>query len=502
MRPELLEQAMEHISDKHIQESATVRKRLPMGWISAVAAVLALVLLLRSFPLPAADNKAEAPEFAMAGDMAAADQEAALSYDSAFRVSDLYAVALASQSRAGVFPHTEDYGNTDAFNAAVEQWRADLSARSACRQAALDDGADFFAESARIFLADARSENRVYSPISSYLVLAMLAEVTDGDTRQQVLDALNAENLDSLRSRVSALWESVYCDGEEGIALLANSLWLDGDISYRQEALDDLAYYHYASSYQGALGSPEMDQVLQSWLEEQTGGLLDGYTGEITLEPETVLALASTVYYQAGWNSEFDEKDNTQGIFHSPDGDTDCTFMNKSIFNANYYASGDCGAIRLSLSDGSGMWLFLPEEGVEVTQLLDSGSYLGIIAAAESEGQRAQVDLSLPKFDVASSSDLAAGLKEMGVSDVFGPEADFSAVLSAEQPVYVSSVRQAVRVSIDEEGAKAAGFTVLIAPGDPLPEDLLVTDFILDRPFLFVIEKAGIPVFCGVVNRP
>ena len=146
MRPELLEQAMEHISDKHIQESATVKKRLPMGWISAVAAVLALVLALRFFPLPmgkkAADNTAEAPEFAIAAD-SAVDQEAALSYDSAFRVSDLYAVALASQSRAGAFPHTEDYENTDAFNSAVAQWRADLSARSACRQEALDDGADF-----------------------------------------------------------------------------------------------------------------------------------------------------------------------------------------------------------------------------------------------------------------------------------------------------------------------------------------------------------------------
>ncbi len=41
------------------------------------------------------------------------------------------------------------------------------------------------------FLAGQTEENRVYSPLSLYMALAMLAELTDGNSRQQVLDLLD-----------------------------------------------------------------------------------------------------------------------------------------------------------------------------------------------------------------------------------------------------------------------------------------------------------------------
>ena len=37
--------------------------------------------------------------------------------------------------------------------------------------------------------------------------------------------------------------------------------------------------------------------------------------------------------------------------------------------------------------------------------------------------------------------------------------------------------------------------------GSPMPPDEII-DFVLDRPFLFVITNANIPLFAGVVNDP
>ena len=45
------------------------------------------------------------------------------------------------------------------------------------------------------FLAGQTEENRVYSPLSLYMALAMLAELTDGNSRQQVLDLLDVPDL-------------------------------------------------------------------------------------------------------------------------------------------------------------------------------------------------------------------------------------------------------------------------------------------------------------------
>ncbi len=47
------------------------------------------------------------------------------------------------------------------------------------------------------FLAGQTEENRVYSPLSLYMALAMLAELTDGNSRQQVLDLLDVPDLET-----------------------------------------------------------------------------------------------------------------------------------------------------------------------------------------------------------------------------------------------------------------------------------------------------------------
>ncbi len=44
--------------------------------------------------------------------------------------------------------------------------------------------------------------------LSLYMALAMLAELTDGNNRQQVLDLLDVPDLETLRTRATALWQS------------------------------------------------------------------------------------------------------------------------------------------------------------------------------------------------------------------------------------------------------------------------------------------------------
>ena len=68
--------------------------------------------------------------------------------------------------------------------------------------------------------------------------------------------------------------------------------------------------------------------------------------------------------------------------------------------------------------------------------------------------------------------------------------------------VYVSQARHAARVVIDEEGVTAAAYTVMAASGSSMPPDEEI-DFVLDRPFLFVLTGTdGVPLFVGVVNQP
>ena len=97
-----------------------------------------------------------------------------------------------------------------------------------------------------------------------------------------------------------------------------------------------------------------------------------------------------------------------------------------------------------------------------------------------------RVNLSVPKFDVSSTVNLKDGLNKLGVTKVFDIEnSDFSAITS-DTPVYVSAVNQSARVEIDEKGVKAAAYIEIPAAGAAMPPEEII-DFVIDRPFVFVI---------------
>ena len=143
------------------------------------------------------------------------------------------------------------------------------------------------------------------------------------------------------------------------------------------------------------------------------------------------------------------------------------------------------------------MVFVLPEEGVTPESLLQRQGFLSELA----EGyEGARVIWSVPKFDVKSSVDLVDALNTLGVADAFAADkADFTPL--TDNIAYVSSVMQAARVKIDEEGVEAAAYTEIVAKSDGAPEPSPVVEMNLNRPFAFVIfDGNDVPLFVGTVQ--
>lgn len=468
---EKLAQALDYISEAHIAEAAKSRRNRRF-WYSAIAAVLAIALLLNMPHIPMAVSAK--------------------------------AVATASESRAPVRPDLDDYEVWEDYRADLDIYEAILDRQDADVSAALTTLTPFFRDSASGYMAGS-TENRVWSPINAYIALAMLAEITGGNSRQQILDLLDTPDLETLRSQVGAVWEEVYKDDGNEISVLANSLWLDNGVNYDQETMNNVAHYHYASIYQSNLSSSQAGRALRTWLNNNTGGLLKSNTANASFPPEAVLTLASTVYLQSKWSDEFNTVHNTVDTFHSPTGDVNATFMNKKEYQTNYYWGESFGAVSLWLKNGCKMWFFLPDADKTVDDVLSEGEYLTLLPPSEEERENSKymkVNLSVPKFDISSSGDLKEMLWDLGITDIFNEEfSDFTAITS-DTPVCITAVNQAARVIIDEQGVKAASYLEFPGAGAAMPPEEII-DFILDRPFLFVIaDTSGIPLFTGVVNDP
>lgn len=366
-------------------------------------------------------------------------------------------------------------------------------------------GDEFFRRTMIQFLSGGGEENRAVSPLNLYLVMAMAAETADGDSRAQILELLGAESIEALREEASILWNGTYQDDGAGVTVLANSLWMNEDADYVQETVDILAGEHHASSFRGEMGSEDYNEALRTWIDQQTGGLLTDRVQGVELGADTILALVSSIYYQAKWQDRFFAEDTAPGTFHAPTGDVTCDLMHQSGWG--WYYRGDSFTAASKTFSGSGsMWFLLPDEGTDAEALLEDpqfADFLDSVRGGWDDGrtEMSNIDWTIPKFDVSSDLDLVDGLMEMGVTDVFDPGmSDFSPLLEDPEGVSISRITHTARVAIDEEGCVAAAFSMLdYGMGGPIEE----MDFVLDRPFLFVItSETGLPLFAGIVNDP
>ncbi len=472
-RKQVLE-VLDKIDDRYVAEAEKAPKKMKIRpyWIGAVAAALAVLICLGSLlntPVITAD-----------------------------------AVALPEEARLTEHPDIDDYKDRESYLVDLEKWDAETGHRRTTRENAAISLLPFFTEASAEVLISEGNENALWSPVNAYIGLSMLAEITDGDSRKEILDLFGVSDIETLRSQVSAVWESVYEDDRNEICTLANSLWLEDGLNYNQDTMNNLAYHYYASVYQTDLGSKSANKAIGNWLNKNTGGMLKDSTDNTVLSPDTVLALYSTLFFQAKWGDEFDSKNNTDGVFHGVTGDTDVTYMNKKLCPMNYYWHDDFSAICLSLKNGSTMWFILPDEGKTTADVLNSEAYGEMVSSSNREDgwenkKDMKVNLSVPKFDVSSTVNIKDGLGRMGVTKVFDMEnSDFTAITS-DSPVYVAAVNQSARVEIDEKGVKAATYIEIPGAGAAMPPEEII-DFVLDRPFVFVISKGNLPLFTGVVN--
>lgn len=475
-KSEKLFDAITQIDDELLPSEVRPKRQMP-SWRAFVAAAAILAILISPFVVHIGSRRAV--------------EETAEGAEP---------VALAQP----VYPVMEQYP-TDP-NGDFQAWWADIRKQTDQPEGYADSLRGFFAESVREFLRGADGENLAYSPVNVYMALAMLSETTGGESRAQILDLLGADSIEAVRSQASSVWNANYRDDGLTKSVLGSSLWLRDGEDYNQKTVDTLAQNYYTSVFRGEMGSDAYNQMLQDWLNDQTGGLLKDQAGQEKFDPAAVLGLATTICYQAKWAAPFSTDDTASGVFHAPGGDVTADFMHKNEEMTGYYRGARFGAIGLPLESNGTMWLILPDEGVTPEELLQDDDALRFMTGSKfdwPDSKTALVNLALPKFDTAGRISLLDGLKAMGVRDVLDPaKADFSPVTEDSADLYLSDANHAVRVAIDEEGIIAAAYTMM-AVGAGAPDPDIRIDFTLDRPFLYVISgHAEVPLFAGIVNQP
>ena len=495
MNKKHLEDAFNHLSDKHIREAADYKRPRVLPYMSAIAACLVCAILLAVLAPKGPTTVVPTDPTIITQPQIPDGYKPPQDFQGTLTPATIKQSTSSALLSAPVYPLMAPY-STDNYAA----WSDSLRQIHYTDLGYANNLDAYFKKICPTVLSQ-QSGNGVFSPLNIYMALAMLAETTDGESRQQILNLLNAEDLDALRHQAEQLWRAHYYNDGLATSILGSSLWLDDSYTYNEDTVKALVEYYYASVFRGDMGSQELNADLQQWLNDNTGGLLENQISDVTLPEEIALSLATTIFYQVQWQNPLNG--GHTGTFHAPSGDQQIEFLQDFDLYGTYYWGEDFGATGIGLRDGSIMWLILPDEGKTPHDLLASGHALDMILSDDyTQSKRLQVSISVPKFDITSDLSIKDCLNALGVTGVFSKNADFTPILPQEKNVQVDDIQHAARLMMDEEGIAASAYTIITLSGASEPPTDRI-DLHFDRPFLFVVESAdGLPLFMGTVYEP
>lgn len=358
---------------------------------------------------------------------------------------------------------------------------------------------DFAAKSTPLALAGQEGKNAAFSPVSLWAALAMLAPCAQGDSQSQLLSALGVAGQRELTDQVGRLWKGLYTNDGVSSLILSNSVWLNDSQQgeYVQATLDTLGRDYFAGVYTTPMGTAGADQAITDWVAKETNGLIGGNGPVVDTMPDTLLLLASSLYYKAAWVVPFDTSQTQAGDFTTASGETaSADFMHASLAG-NFLKRDGYQAAALETQLGE-MFFVLPEEGTSPEELLSDTSFLSSLSSGAADVQYGTVEWSVPKFDLSADLDLMSTLKSLGITDLLDKDkADLSGLTSLD--TFLTQAEQMTRVQVDEEGVEAAAVTTIADGMGGAPDETCVMN--LNRPFLFVLRSQGVPLFVGVVNE-
>lgn len=357
--------------------------------------------------------------------------------------------------------------------------------------------------SMELFEKSLGENNPVLSPVSAYLALALTGEGANGETAQEFQDVMGDN-----RQAVSEEMMTGFPADMDGMKIvLANSAWVDEQLTPKQSWLEAAGNAYKAQVFQMPLSTGQTMQMINFWIKDQTEGLIKDFLSE-PLDEATRMALFNTVYFKGEWNKPFEEYDTRDSKFTLESGETVTTEM-MSMWgeDLSYVHSGVCDGIMLPYKDSNLVFIALkPAEGMTVREMyaaLDM-EQIGMMA---DEAQTLNVNLMLPKYEVTFDRVLNTDLADMGLGKAFDPAtADFSGLGTTEsgEPLYISMVRQKAVFIVDEEGTEATAVTEVAIAECAMPIYRETIDVYFDEPFLYMIlePEMDVPLFMGIMDDP
>lgn len=354
--------------------------------------------------------------------------------------------------------------------------------------------------------ADFDTTNVILSPFSVSRNLAVLAEASSGDSKQELLNALGGQKaLDDARS---ALGELLYADNTV-VFQCADAVWVDSTKYSIVDAFRDSAEYKFGvkTASLDFSNASEAASSINKWIYVNTNQKLADVIGADIFTTTTAAIVTNAVYFEADWASPFDIAETQSQEFFSPGGTVMVDMMQSGYLHDTYRTDTyDNAKLYYGTNDMDYFCLdvYMPKT-ITIKTFLQDSCLTALCCQDTNSQQRGSV--KIPKFFFTTRCDLVPMLKQMGISRVFDPAAgEITGMVQAKSgvdyPLYIEKVIHEAGIKTDEEGTEA--YSVTVGMTGATSAGPVSSDVVFDHPFVYFIRagRNGLVLFAGVVNDP
>ena len=341
------------------------------------------------------------------------------------------------------------------------------------------------------FAADGKS-NVVFSPLSVIVLLAMLADATGGQTKEEIVKALGSEaDFPEVISWIAEIQKEMM---DSGALVSSNAVCVKENLKNKiapgyEEHLKDV--------FDGKLFLAEnMVSAVNEWVNKKTKGIIPQIADE---SMKAMLAcLMNAIAFEAKWGTKYESDDIDYGEFNNSDGTCNEVTMMSSTEWKYIEDPHFRGFTKPYKEVGYSYMALLPKEE-DPDYLKHAVEEIDLTALYNSK--RAEKVLTMiPEYKLEFENELNDFCMKLGIEKAFSNDADFSPMI--DEWLKVEKILHKALIQVDRNGTKAVAVTTAVVFAGCVPDfDYEVVD--LDRPFIFAVvhDDTGIPVFVGVVNH-
>lgn len=371
----------------------------------------------------------------------------------------------------------------------------------------------------KVYLDSDKQTNICISPVSVYMALALATECANGETRDEILNAVGV-TYDEVKNFTKVLYaisnrEYYYTDMMDDRKILAfeqlaNSIWVDKNTSIKEDCINNLANNFNCDLFSVNFKKSESEKAISAYIKEKTHGIIDS---DIKMPPETLITLINTFYLKEVWNHDGDDLLFTDIAydFKNADGSvTNTKLLQGYYFNGNIYEEEGFTSFYTRTEHGFDIKFIVPQDGHNLSEVFTSENIyninnLGNYGYVDEENKLLHhTRVFFPEYKASFDGNLAEILKnDFGIKKLFNlEECDFSNV--TDDCLACNGVIHKCSIDVNKKGIEGAAVTAMIMAGAAGPLEGykdVYHDYIVDRAFGFIItDSFETIIFSGVVN--